>query len=103
MKLRSISMAQNEETLRKIKDEMHYLFGKELQDSLYTDGMHNKVKDYLKSRLMEESSTSSWFPYIWFDDFPMIEFKVNTDIVKEEDKVKIKVNLSKVNQEVNKY
>lgn len=103
MKLRSISMAQNEETLRKIKDEMHYLFGKELQDSLYTDGMHNKVKDYLKSRLMEESATSNWFPYIWFDDFPMFEFKVNTDIVKEEDKVKIKVNLIKVKEEVNKY
>ena len=33
----------------------------------------------------------------------MFEFKVNTDIVKEEDKVKIKVNLTKVNQEVNEH
>lgn len=100
MKMQSVLMAQNEQTLGKIRSEMYYLYGKELQDSLYTESLHSEVRDYLNRRLDEESLTMNWFPIVWFDTYPLFDFRVITDIIREDNKIKITVGLKAIKEEV---
>lgn len=100
MKIDSIFQNENEQTLKRIRRELYFLYAKDLEAGLFTDELITKIKHYVARRIKEEEQKMRWFSVVWPMDNVEQEFDVSVSVyTKSERQMTIRMNLTLVKAE----
>lgn len=98
MRINAVLQNEDEQTLKKIRAELYFLYIKELQSGPFTEKLVADIKNYVQRRIKEEEQKMRWFPYVWSDENPDMEFAVSIKLVvknKKELTIRMGLNLIK--------